>query len=113
MLKTNGASEPSAPPDDWYARVLWASSGAPVEGGQGLEVRSHAPDDRAPVTDLAYHAPENSVDGLMCLQVAVPAQSPFNCMLPVLVGAGPPECRVRVVSTADAVRATALPPAVR
>lgn len=81
---------PGERPREWFARVVWAADGSPVE--QELN------------DDLSFTAPPGG--GLVSLQVAVAGRLPYTCMLPVLPGQS---CQVRVVAGGGDVRATALP----
>src|SRR5215208_2963013 len=102
-------SEPVAPPQDWFGRLLRTSDGAPIQADKTFHARGHAPQKFSDVTDLMCAVPQATEYGLVYLQVAVPGRVPFNCVLPVVAGRGPQQCRVRVVATGDAIRATALP----
>jgi hypothetical protein len=108
VLKTGGPNA-STPPQEWFARIVRASDGAPVDAGAALETLERTSDRSGAVTDLLCTTPPDAQGGLLWLQVAVPGQAPSNCMLPILCGTAAEKCRVRVVAATDAIRATALP----
>jgi hypothetical protein len=109
VLPAGAPSETSRPAQEWFGRLLRTIDGAPIEADHVFEARGYAPEPLSEVTDLLCGAPRGADDGLVYLQVAVPNRVPFSCVLPIVPGAGPQQCRVRVVTTADAIRATALP----
>ncbi len=86
------ADLPGARPPEWFARLVWADDGAPVDGQLG--------------DDLSFTSPSDGRESLIALQVAIEGRVPYTCMLPVLPGQA---CQVRVVTGGGEVRATALP----
>jgi hypothetical protein len=109
VLTTGDVSNSAAPTSEWFGRLLRASDGTPLDATELLQAHGYAPEKLSAVTDLSCTSSRDTQDGLLYLQVALPDHIPFNCILPIIPGSETQECRIRVVTTAEAIRATALP----